>query len=178
MSDHSGGEPSASRLESEVSWNAIIESEEVKNKSTVNSETSKSNATLQNGNSSAIWSKVTGTGLESSKVKNVLEVVLEKDSRGSFVVSETDCARFLSKLGFDMRPGIQVEGVQICPNGRGVLFITLKDNIDITKYCRYEIVDVNTTGVRATLIKPAGKRESVVTLKGVHPNTRDEVIHY
>ena len=82
MSDHSGGEPSASRPES---WNAIVESEEVNDDSTMNSETSKSNASLQKGNSSATFSKVTGRSLQSSKVKNVLEVVLEKDSRGTFV---------------------------------------------------------------------------------------------
>ena len=47
---------------------------------------------------------------------NVLEVVLEKESRGSFAVSDAECAKFLGKLGLDLRPGVEVEGVQIFPN--------------------------------------------------------------
>ena len=54
----------------------------------------------------------------------MLEIVLEKDAKGSFNVSEDDCAKVMSKLGLDPRPGIHVESVQICPNGKGVLLIT------------------------------------------------------
>ena len=50
--------------------------------------------------------------------KNVLEIVLEKDIKGSFVVSESDCARVLGKLKLDPRPGVHVESIQTCPNGR------------------------------------------------------------
>ena len=63
--------------------------------------------------------------------KNILEVILEKDIKGAFSVSDVDCARLLTKLGLDLRPGLQVEGVQLCPNGRGVILITLKDSINI-----------------------------------------------
>ena len=148
----------------------------IESDSTVNSDDKScdnpSGGTMQVGPS---FSQVTERFLSTNK-RNVLEVVLEKDERGSFTVSETDCAKLLYKLGFDMRPGAQVEGLQICPNGRGVLYITLKDHVDISKYCRYDVIDVTNTGIRATLIKPAGKRESVVTLKGVHPTTADNVI--
>ena len=34
--------------------------------------------------------------------RNVLEVILEKDSKGSFVVTESGCAKFLSKLGLNL----------------------------------------------------------------------------
>ena len=108
--------------------------------------------------------------------KNILEVVLEKDQRGGFIVSDHDCARVMMKIGLDMRPGVNVETVQICPNGRGVILITLKPDVNIGNFCRHEVFEVTTTGIRAVNIKPAGKREVVVTMKGLHPNTRDDVV--
>ena len=64
--------------------------------------------------------------------------------------------------------------MQICPNGRGVIYITLKRELKIGKYCKYDVIDVTISGGRAVLVKPAGKREAVVTLKGIQPNTRDD----
>ena len=82
----------------------------------------------------------------------------------------------MDKIGIDHRPGAQVEGVQICPNGRGVIYITMKKNIDLHQFCRYDAFEVTSTGVRSTIVKPVGKKEVVVSLRGVHPNTRDTVV--
>ena len=71
-------------------------------------------------------------------------------------------------MGLDQRPGVHVNGMQICPN------LTLRRELKIGKYCKYEVIDVTISGGRAVLVKPAGKREAVVTLKGIQPNTRDE----
>ena len=122
------------------------------------------------------WAELLGSSLPSSLNKNILEVCLDKDERGAFVVSQTDCARMMRKLGLDSVPGIQVEGVQICPNGRGVILITLKDNVQAEMFCRHDIFEVTESGIRSTLVKPAGKREVVVSLKGIHPNTMDNVV--
>ena len=91
------------------------------------------------------WALVTERSIASSVNRNVLEKVLEKDSRGSFSVSETECARFLTKVGLDTRYGNHVEGVQICPNGRWVIYITLQKDLDINKFCRYAIIDVSSS---------------------------------
>ena len=117
------------------------------------------------------WAAVLGRNLAPSLNKNVLEVVLEKDIRGSFTVSETECAHLLRRLGLDSRAGVHIEGCQICPNGRGVIFITLKKEVEIGNFCRYDVLDVTTSGIRAVLVKPAGKREVVVCIKGIHPNS-------
>ena len=77
-------------------------------------------------NSGKTWAEKLGSSLPTSLNKNILEVVLEKDDRGAFVVSENDCARLMRKIGLDPHPGVHVEGVQICPTGRGVILITLK----------------------------------------------------
>ena len=119
------------------------------------------------------WASVLGSSLPKFESRNVLEVILEKDTRGSFIVSESECFNLIRRLGLDTRPGINVEGVQICPNGKGVIYITLNENVEIGKFCKYEVLEVTSSGVRAINIRPAGKRDVVLTLKGLHPNTKD-----
>ena len=114
--------------------------------SSVNSEKAETSGTVS-------WASVTSRFSN----KNVLEVILDKDYRGSYVVSENECAKFLNKLGLDLRLGAQVEGVQICPNGRGVMYITLGQQVDPTKFCRYDVVDITSSGIRSVLVKQAGK---------------------
>ena len=41
-------------------------------------------------------------------------------------------------------------------------------------FCRHDVFQVTESGIRAVHVKPAGKRDVVVTLKGIHPNTRDD----
>ena len=131
------------------------------------------------GASRGSWAQVLGSNLPSSWNKNVLEVVLEKDDRGAFIVSAVDCANMMRRLGIDQRQGVHVESVQICPTGRPVILITLKQNVDINRFCRYDVFDVTASGIRAVNVKPAGKRDVVVNIKGLHPNTRDDgVIDY
>ena len=115
------------------------------------------------------YAALLSSNLPSTWNKNVLEIVLEKDMRGSFNVSEIDCAKVLRKLGLDNRPGVHVESVQICPNGRGVLLITLKKEVPIEMFCRHDVFQVTQSGsIRAVHVKPAGKRDVVVTMKGIH----------
>jgi hypothetical protein len=72
------------------------------------------------------WASVLGGNMFSKNDDNVLEVILEKDTRGGFTVKENECANLMQRLGLDQRPGVHVLGVQICPQGRGVIYITLK----------------------------------------------------
>ena len=125
------------------------------------------------------WAQMLGSTLPTRLNKNVLEIVLEKDERGAFNVSDEDCCKLMKKIGLETIPGVQVDAVQICPNGRGVILITLKDGFPLDAFCRYDVHDVTASGIRAVNVKPAGKREAIVTVKGLHPNTRDEgVIDY
>ena len=82
----------------------------------------------------------------------------------------------MKKIGLDQSPGVHLECVKICPNGRGVIFITLKENIQIEQFCRYDVLIVTESGIRTTMIKPALKKEDVITIKGIHPNTRDSTV--
>ena len=147
----------------------------VKSNSNENSDTNGAAGGAGRGPIRASWAQVLGSSLPSSWEKNVLEVILQKDERGAFNVSDIDCARLMRKLGLDPRPSVDVEGVQICPNGRGVILITLKKEVPIEKFCRYDVVEVTAT-IRAVLTKPAGKREIIINMKGIHPNTRDDIV--
>ena len=128
------------------------------------------------GGTGRSWAERLGSSLPPGLDKNILEIVLDKDTRGPYLVSDKDCARIISKLGIDPRPGGQLEGVQICPNGRGVIFLTMNKNVQLERLCRYETFQVTESGIRSTMVKPAGKREVIVNLKGVHPNTSDSVV--
>ena len=122
------------------------------------------------------WAQKLGSNLPSYWDKNVLEVVLQKEGRGAFAVSDEECAKLMKKLGLDPRPGLHVEAVQICPNGRGNILITLKKEVPVERFCRYDVIEVTASGTRAVLVKPAGKREIIVTARGIHPNTRDDTV--
>ena len=113
------------------------------------------------------WAQKVAGSLPSSWNKNILEIELEKDKKGAFNVRDNDVARVMRKIGLDRRPGVQVETVQICPNGRGVIYITVKNGIDIGRFCRYDIIDVTSEGVRAVHVKAAGKREVVIHIRGL-----------
>ena len=118
------------------------------------------------------WADVLGSTLPPSWNKNILEIILEKDQRGPFVVSQEDCAKLLTRIGINIAG--HIEAVQICPNGRGVIFATLKNEVSVDKFINYDVIEVNRVGVRAVHVKPAGKREVVITIRGLHPNTNDQ----
>ena len=75
-----------------------------------------------------------------------------------------------------MRNASPIEAIQICSGGRGVLYIRLKDNVDLNKYCRYDVINVTKSGIRAIMVKPAGRREVVVNVRGIHPSTKDDIV--
>ena len=57
------------------------------------------------------WAAVLEKSLVRISNKNVLEVILKKDFRGSFVVSQLECPKFLMKLGLDMRQGGPIDAI-------------------------------------------------------------------
>lgn len=55
----------------------------------------------------------------------------------------------------------------------------MRKEVAIENFCRYDVFEVTNTGIRAVNGKPVGKREVVVNIKNIHPNTMDEgVIDY
>ena len=50
------------------------------------------------------WAQLVGSTLPSSWKKNILKIVLEKDERGPFSVSDTVCSHLMFKLGLSAHP--------------------------------------------------------------------------
>ena len=64
------------------------------------------------------WAALLGSNLPTRNDNNVMEIVLEKDEKGVFNASDEEVAKALHKLGADLRPGVHLTQVQICPMGR------------------------------------------------------------
>ena len=54
------------------------------------------------------YASVLESSLKPKSDKNVLEVVLEKEVRGPFIVKDQECANMMRKMGLDQRPGYEV----------------------------------------------------------------------
>ena len=71
-----------------------------------------------------------------------------------------------------MNVSAHVEMVQICPLGKNVIQVTLKDGIDIDKFANKEAFELK-AGVRVSHVRAAGQREVTLLVKGLHPQTPD-----
>ena len=104
--------------------------------------------------------------------RNVMDIMLEKDTKGAFALSDVEVARVLQKLGADMRPGVHIEGVQICPMGKNVIQVMLNKKVDIDHFSKKELFEVK-SGVRISEIRKSGQSEVTLSIKGLHPSTPD-----
>ena len=116
------------------------------------------------------WASHAAVGSFQKLSKNVMEIYLEKDVKGGFDASDSKTARVLQKLGVDISS--HVDMVQICPLGKNVIQVTLKDNINIDRFVNKEAFEVK-AGVRVSNVRAAGQREVTLLIKGLHPQTPD-----
>ena len=96
----------------------------------------------QSSGGSPSWASMAGESL-SKNDKNVMDIVLEKDSKGAFGLTDVEVAHVLQKLGAVLRPGVHIEGIQICPMGKNVIQVTMKKGVDIDHYSNKELFEVN-----------------------------------
>lgn len=123
----------------------------------------------------ASWASLLGDSLPTRNDKNVMEIVLEKDFKGMYNASEEEVAKVLQKLGADLRPGVHIEGVQICPLGKNVIQVTLNKNVDMSRFCNKDVFEIKEGG-RISQIRQSGKREVILTIKVLHPNALDDTV--
>ena len=105
--------------------------------------------------------------------RKVLEINLDVDVGVKLKLETKDVARTLSKIGIDAKS--QMEGFQICPGNSRKIFVWLKDECDILRFCRDDSYKV-TDGVKTALIKPMDKNEVSVLVKGLNFNTPDTLV--
>ena len=106
--------------------------------------------------------------------KNLLEIRLERaDFNVSYNLSQEECDHLLMRLGIDHSHFI---GVSCCPEGKGVIYVTLHPQVNIQRFLhKNECFEIK-RGLRTSIIRPAGKKEQAVTILGLHPNTKDQAV--
>ena len=105
--------------------------------------------------------------------KNVLEIRLEKSEGAKFNLTISEIESLLVKLGIDAAHFL---GVSPCPEGKGVVFITLHPAVNINRFLHKQESYILKKGVQTTVIRPAGKKEVSVFISGLHPNTKDQAV--
>ena len=105
--------------------------------------------------------------------KNVLEIRLERTEEARFNLSVAETESLLVKLGIDSSHFL---GVSCCPEGKGVVYITLHSSVNINRFLFKQESYILKKGVQTTVIRPAGKKEVSVFIYGLHPNTKDQAV--
>ena len=79
----------------------------------------------------------------------------------------------LRRLGID---GSHFTGVSCCPEGKGVVYVTLHPSVNIQRFLTKNECFELKQGLRTGIIRAAGKKEQAVTISGLHPNTKDQAV--
>ena len=119
------------------------------------------------------YSSIASINTSVRDTKNILEVRLEKQTGSSFNLTMEETENLLKRLKITSS---QLLGVSSCPEGRPVVLITLHSTVDITKFLYLNESYVVKEGVRTTSIRPEGKKDKVVKVSGLHPNTKDQAV--
>ena len=126
------------------------------------------------GDSKANYAAIASLNTSVRDKKNLLEIRLERrDLNIPFNLSQEELDYLLVSLGIDSSHFL---GVSCCPEGKGVVYVTLNPAVNIQRFLKknecFEIKD----GIRTSFICPGGKKELSVTISGLHPNTKDQAV--
>ena len=119
------------------------------------------------------YSSITSINTSVCDKKNILEVRLEKQLGSSFNLTMLETENLLKRLNIDVS---HFTGVSACPEGCPVVFITLHPDVDITRFLYRNESYVVKEGVRTTTIRQEGKKDKVIRITGLHPNTKDQAV--
>ena len=106
--------------------------------------------------------------------RNVLEITIEKSDKEARIDLEPEMVkRIMNSIGLDI--GNQVEGYQIIYGRVCLISVWVVKGVSLDKFCQRENIIV-TKGVVTRTIRPAGRRDVIVTFAGVDFNTPDSLI--
>ena len=101
--------------------------------------------------------------------RNVLEITIEKDNKDMRVkMSEELTARILKSVGIDIAK--ELEGFQVTYGRIVTISAWMSVGISLERFCQKEGIIVG-HGLRTGSIRPAGKKDVIVTFAGVDFNT-------
>ena len=125
------------------------------------------------GGKSPTYSSITAINTSVRDNKTILEVRLEKQQGATFNLKMEEIETLLTRLGMT---DSHFDGVCACPEGKPVVLITMKPNVDIQKFLYKNESYIVKEGIRTTTIRQAGKKDVQVTVSGLHPNTKDQAV--
>ena len=125
------------------------------------------------GSPAPTYSNIAAINTSVREKNNILEVRLEKQNGASFNLSVEEIESLLKRLHIDSS---HFTGVSACPEGKPVVFITLHPSVDIARFLYRNESYVVKEGVRTTTIRPEGRKEKVIKITGLHPNTKDQAV--
>ena len=125
------------------------------------------------GTGAQTYSSITSINTSVRDKKNILEVRLEKQQGSKFNLTMEETENLLRRLNIDSSHLI---GASACPEGRPVVLITLHPSVDITRFMYRNESYIVKEGVRTTTIRPEGKKDKVLKITGLHPNTKDQAV--
>ena len=125
------------------------------------------------GGRAPTYSSITAINTSVRDNKSILEIRLEKQQGASFNLTMKEIETLLTRLGI---ADSHFDGVSACPEGKPVVLITMKPNVDINKFLYKNESYIVKEGIRTTTIRQAGKKDVQVTVSGLHPNTKDQAV--
>ena len=102
--------------------------------------------------------------------RNILEIVIEKSDKNAEIVLEPDTvARIFRSIGLDINT--QVEGYQIQFGRVCIIQVWVEKSVHLDRFCKMENIVVG-KGIMTGNIRPAGRKDVLVTVSGLDFNTR------
>jgi hypothetical protein len=105
--------------------------------------------------------------------RNVLEITIEKEKEVRIELDPATVARIMHSIGLDI--GNQVEGYQIIYGKVCIISVWVVKGVSLDRFCQRENIIVS-KGVVTGTIRPAGRRDVIVTVAGVDFDTPDTLI--
>ena len=106
--------------------------------------------------------------------RNILEIEIEKLDKENEIILNQDCvARLLRSIGMNIQT--QLRGYQVIYGRVVTLSVWCTPGVNLEMFCRTETIQV-TRGVWTKNIRPAGRRDVVVTVIGLDFNTPDTLV--
>ena len=100
--------------------------------------------------------------------RNVLEITIEKEKEVRIELDPATVARIMHSIGLDI--GNQVEGYQIIYGKVCIISVWVVKGVSLDRFCQRENIIVS-KGVVTGTIRPAGRRDVIVTVAGVDFDT-------
>ena len=108
--------------------------------------------------------------------RNVLEITIERTDREKRIDMKPETvSRLLISIGLNVRD--EMEGYQVTYGRICTISVWVKKGITLDRFCQKEGILVDKEmGLRTGTIRPAGRRDVLVTVAGVDYNTPDSLI--